>query len=268
MILYKTGDRIYFEDSANNIDGEWWPWTKAQFKKVSSTVLFIRLYKYGGKDFKKFVSGEYTATDIDDENGASYGSTPEDVINGLVKTIDVSNVDIIFDTITGAQEVISSPLTHIHEANAYTASVQNEGGTGTKATITFKTPNTSVRMYMILHARCNVEAHYTLGEAPTITGGSGTNFIVFNRERNSVKTSAMIATATATAGELTEGAIVTNLGLGIELRHFGSGKAGGANRGDDEWILKQNTVYVLEAESEAASSDVTVEMEWYELNSN
>lgn len=88
MVLYKTGDRIYFEDSARNITGEWYPWSKAQFEKVSNTVLFLRLYKYNGKDYKHFVSGEYTAADIDDENGDSYGSTPEDVLNGLLnKTI-------------------------------------------------------------------------------------------------------------------------------------------------------------------------------------
>ncbi len=41
-------------------------------------------------------------------------------------------------------------------------------------------------------------------------------------------------------------------------------KQGGEERGTTEWILKPSTTYAIEVESEASSSEVMVEMDWYE----
>ena len=44
----------------------------------------------------------------------------------------------------------------------------------------------------------------------------------------------------------------------------GSGKVGGEARGQGEWVLKKGTVYAFEIESQAATSEVSMELVWYE----
>lgn len=168
------------------------------------------------------------------------------------------------DDITGVSIGINYPHHEIHEGDAYTAEVVATGGDGTKATITFTTPDTAKYMHIIVHARSNVEAHYTLGEGPTIGDGTGTNFTVYNRNRNSSNASGVLGTKAVTACQMTEGATVSNFGTILEEIHFGNGKVGGESRGNDEWILKRNTTYAIECESEAASSDNMIEIDWYE----
>lgn len=172
------------------------------------------------------------------------------------------------DNITNALLVINNAHHEIHSGRAYTAEVVATGGSGTKATITFTTPDTARWMHIIVHARSNVEAHYILGENPTITADTGTNFIVCNRNRNSANVSGVIGTRIMEAENMTEGATVTDYGTILKEIHFGNGKVGGEVRGDDEWILKQNTTYVLEVVSEAASSDNMIEIDWYEHINN
>lgn len=153
----------------------------------------------------------------------------------------------------------------IRKGTAYTAEVVAADGIGTKATLTFTTPDNSEKlMHLIVHSRSNIESFYTLGENPTITGGTGTNFIVYNRNRNSVNTSQAFGTRTVVRGQMTGGATVTSFGTILEQLHFGNGKVGGEDRASDEWILKRNTTYAFEVESEAASSDVMIEIDWYE----
>lgn len=168
------------------------------------------------------------------------------------------------DAVSGQNIRISFPHHELHEGHAYTIEAQAAGGSGTKATLSFKTPDSEKVMHLLIHARANVEAHYTFGEAPTITADTGTNSPPFNRNRNSANTSDVIGTRTATAGQITKGATVSNFGTILKNVHFGNGKVGGERREDDEWLLKKNTLYAFEIESEAASSDINIEMEWYE----
>lgn len=212
-------------------------------------------------------------TNIDATAGGNLKVSVEELENQIssnsnsqlnVTLFNEEGIPASIDASTETLQTIDHSHHKILEGDAYTAKVQAEGGVGTKATITFTTSDTAKWMHIIIHARSNVEAHYTLGESPTITADTGTNFIVYNRNRNSDNESLTKGTRTATAGQMTEGATVTNLGTILEQVHLGSGRAGGENRSDDEWVLKQNTTYVLECESEAATSDVLIEIDWYE----
>lgn len=212
-------------------------------------------------------------TNIDATAGSNLKISLEELENQIssnsnsqlnVTLFNEEGIPASIDASTETLQTIDHSHHKILEGDAYTAKVQAEGGVGTKAIITFTTSDTAKWMHIIIHARSNVEAHYTLGESPTITADTGTNFIVYNRNRNSDNESLTKGTRTATAGQMTEGATVTNLGTILEQVHLGSGRAGGENRSDDEWVLKQNTTYVLECESEAATSDVLIEIDWYE----
>lgn len=169
------------------------------------------------------------------------------------------------DPATFNLRAITEPHSHIHESLAFHIYVNASGGSGIKATISFKTPNTTKWAHMVIHARGNVESHLTIGEGATITGVSGSDFAPHNRNRNSVVASMLISEGSAGGtGNVTIGGAVTNFGTVIHLEHFGNNKVGEENRGEIEWILKQNTIYAIELETEAASSEAFIELEYYE----
>ena len=169
------------------------------------------------------------------------------------------------DTISLARKTVLEAHSHIHIGDSYTAEHNAVGASGTKATLTFTTPDTTKRIHFLVTMRGNVESFYTLGEGVTVTGSSGSDYAPRNRERNSSSISVLISAGSAGGvGYVTLGAAVTNFGTVLETLHFGSGKQGGESRDIREWVLKQNTTYALEVESQAANSEITIEGHWYE----
>ena len=190
------------------------------------------------------------------------------VENGIevvhVQLYDGKN-EIPSDGTTASLLVIDHTHHKIHEGVMYHATANAAGGLGTKATLSFTTPNTTKWAHMLIHTRSNVEAIYTLGEGATITAASGSNWPATNKNRNSTNTSDMISAGSSSgAGYITVNATVTSAGNVIDNDHFGIGRSGGESRNDDEWILKQNTTYAAEVISEAATSEVSISIEWYE----
>jgi hypothetical protein len=168
------------------------------------------------------------------------------------------------DASTHAWNMIGYSHHEIHSGKSYTYDTNAAGASGTKATVTFTTPAGPKEIHMLVHFRSNVEAIYTFGEGPTITADTGTNEAPIARNRNNVVASGLIGTKAVAANNVTYGATVTGFGTVLEMIHFGSGKSGGEEHGSDEWVLKPATTYAIEVESEAASSEVMVEMDWYE----
>lgn len=177
----------------------------------------------------------------------------------------------LVDGITTSIRVVDYAHHEVHSGSSYRIEHNASGGSGTKATVSFTTSDTAKWLHVIVTARGNVESVYTMGEGATITAASGTDYIPRNKNRNSTNTSTVISAGSAGgAGYATIGGTVTDFGTTLESLHFGSGKQqGGGERGTDEWILKQNTTYAFEVESQAVTSEVTCELHWYEhTNSN
>ncbi len=170
------------------------------------------------------------------------------------------------DPVTFVPISIDTAHHHIHDGSSYHAFINAVGASGTKATLTFKTPNTSKLIHIVVGFRANVESLITCGEASTVTGASGSDFTPVNRNRNSSTTSGLITEGSAGgAGKITQGATVTNFGTILHIEHIGDGKQeGGEARGTHEWVLKPDTVYAIEVETEAASSEAHLELDWYE----
>ena len=162
-------------------------------------------------------------------------------------------------------QVIDYNEHQVHEGLSYTADDNVAGGSGSKATISFLTPNSDVDIHIIISVRANVESIYTLGEGATVTGASGSDYAPRNQNRRSHKTSALRGAGSAGGvGFVTLGATVTDFGTVLETLHFGAGKLGGEDRGVREWVLARNTVYAAEVETQAASSEAFVEIHYSE----
>lgn len=92
-------------------------------------------------------------------------------------------------------------------------------------------------------------------ESPTITA-NGTALNVRNRNRNSSNTDYL---------SIYQGATISNVGTELEHSQFGSGKlvGGGLNR-TDEWILKNNTSYLIRVVNNTTSNNYhTIRFQYY-----
>ena len=173
--------------------------------------------------------------------------------------------DVRMDQSTNVLSIVEYEHHEIHSGSMFHAEDSAAGGSGTKATISFKTPNTTKWAHVVFTARTNVAAVVTMGEGCTVTGASGADYAPKNKNRNIAKSSTLIAEGSAGgAGNVTIGGAVTNFGTTLTELQLGSGREGGDVRGLGEWVLKANTIYAFEVESQAASSEVNIELVWYE----
>lgn len=172
---------------------------------------------------------------------------------------------LVFDSMAGILVTLGTDLYGINQGNSFTAEHNAAGGSGTKATISFTTPPIGDMIHLLVAMRSNVEAFYTLGEGVTVTAASGSDYVPRNRNRRSTHTSKVVSAGSAGGkGYVTLGGAVTDFGTTLETLHFGAGKVGGEITELRNWVLKPNTTYAVEVESEAASSEITVEIHYHE----
>jgi hypothetical protein len=175
----------------------------------------------------------------------------------------------ILDAVDGATTAFRTVTYAHHEIHSGSSFAVGHNGTiNADATIeiTFKTPDTTKWAHMVVSSRSSGEANICIYEEATVTAGSGTEKTIYNRNRNSATTSTLINNADpAVAGLITVDPTVTDDGTCIYEEHFGSGQTrGGAVRGTDEFVLKQNAQYVIRVTSEAAANDCDICLNWYE----
>ena len=182
------------------------------------------------------------------------------------------------DSITNSLMMIEYEHHEIHSGSSFSIFYENitTSDDDHRTAIGFQTPNTTKWLHMIIEIAASDPADFDLLEAPTITGGNGTEQTVYNRNRNSSTTSTVLNQAgSPVAGSVTtyteaEIADATFSG-GTSLSHTtlvgGSGPkaVGGSTRGSQEWILKQNTKYILLLQNVGAAVNThTIAIDWYE----
>ena len=222
----------------------------------------------------KYATGKQTAA----------GNSPVEVVDAAGDLLDITDVGSItvnsygtydgtnfvpvrLDGSTHATNTIDYAHHEVHDGSSFTAEHNAAGGSATKATISFTTPAGTKYFHIVIEARTNVAAVYTLGEGATVTAESGTNYLARNKRRvatMNVSTVLPAGSVPATAGNVTVGGTVTDFGTVLETFQVGSGRVGDNARGVDEWILAPSTVYAIEMESQAATSEVRVSIHWYE----
>ena len=99
------------------------------------------------------------------------------------------------------------------------------------------------------------ETEFWLYESPTVTG-AGTSLTSVNRNRNSSNTDVLT---------ISYGATVSADGTELEHGKFGSGKSiGGAVGRTDEWVLANNTTYLLRVNNSTTSNNYhTLRFQYY-----
>lgn len=177
-------------------------------------------------------------------------------LRSLIKAIDL---------ITGSMKSIDSDHAYIHQALFYSYSEQNTIATGTSRFIAFTTPNGTYDIHYrpsIISASAD-KLTIKLYEGSVITGGSNVLTSVRNHNRKSTKTTNMQTLVTGTAHTTPGTLLLTDFipgGTGV-----GQARSGASTGQENEWVLKHNTVYVLElANGSSEDNIVDVIMNWYE----
>lgn len=177
--------------------------------------------------------------------------------NGLQRTkiYDANYGPAGIDSVTNALETIDYAHHEIHAGNSFSYCENNTLGVSGVRNILFVTPDTTKWCHFLWNARATAETSVALYETTT-TSNNGTGVTAYNHNRNS---------ATNTGATLTHTPTITGDGTLLCVQHFGVGqRGGGETRAVHEWVLKQNTKYLIRVTSEAADNDVTLMLDWYE----
>lgn len=167
------------------------------------------------------------------------------------------------DELTNAVVGIDYPHHEAHEGNAFVSSLVGTGkGDGDKINIYFKTPDSDKRLHMVMIGAASGAGFVRIKQDVTPSGSTAQP--VYNRDRGSSMESGVLDSL-GTIGRATQNITHTGGTLLEEALIPGAGKsAGGDNRSDAEFILKKNTAYVFEVESDAAGINLGLVLSWYE----
>lgn len=168
---------------------------------------------------------------------------------------------IAIDNISGYPVCIDISHHKIHEGDSFSVCDTVACDTATVKWM-FQTPNTIRYSHLVFNLSCTGEATYLVtGDADRTTG---TILTAVNRRRVGTPKLATPIVSRTPVGGTTDGlTILFSKRAGIT--GVGSKPIEGSSaRADNEWILKQNTKYIISIKTYAAVY-VTCQLDWYEL---
>lgn len=165
-------------------------------------------------------------------------------------------VAIPLDLVTNAPIVIDYEHHEVHSGSAYSFSTRADvNGNGTIYNVIMVTSDTAKWPHLRITFATEAEFDIELYEGTTYTGGASTT--TFNRNRNSSKAADM---------QVILGATATGNGTLLRRSRSGSGTgSGGGGEEQEEWILKQNTVYNFRFTKQTNGTHyISYKLWWYE----
>jgi hypothetical protein len=186
-----------------------------------------------------------------------------------------------YDDVAGVPITVDHAHAHVHEGASFTVTFSNTTANNNnhRSVVGFKTPDTTRWFHIVATVSCSTPAEVYLREAPAIDDGAGTEEVAYNRNRNSATAPTVLSLeAVPTVGSVTtftEAQIAAaNFSGGTELARAtlqegaGGQAVGGVARGSQEWVLKQNTKYVIVIQNTTtATNKHIIRLDWYEHTS-
>ena len=169
---------------------------------------------------------------------------------------DTEQDNIRMDASTHSLQTIDYSHHEVHSGSAYTFDRNVELANGATTDILLITPNTTKWAHFLYELDVEAEATFTIYEAATAT--AGTAVTVTNRNRNVTNPATVTVSHTPTG--------ITTGSTTIRVHHLGAGKSlGGGARGVHEFVLKQNTKYLIRITNLTTSTNwVSLIADWYE----
>ena len=184
--------------------------------------------------------------------------TPYGNILGGVYLVDGKSANVVgVDSSTQTIQTIDYAHHEIHDGSYFKASATSDLSINNTLDFLLVTPNTTKWGHFFFTVENESEADMKVYEANVLTS-NGTAVSAINKNRNSATTASITAFLYPSIG---------STGSQIYTWHSGSGRGGGgSDRNDDEWILKQNSNYLMRITATAAGW-VAIRAAWYEHTS-
>ena len=159
------------------------------------------------------------------------------------------------DGITRDLVVVDEPHNEIHEGDNYRYCDPTTLASGVSQDYLITTPNTAKWAHFTFHADGSDITSVFLYEGSDKTGTTAQT--VFNSNRNSTNT-AGVTVLKGTSGGTTDGTLLCSYSSGVKE------KLGASTDHNSEWVLKQNTKYLLRITSGAVGNKCNINLSWYE----
>ncbi len=173
-----------------------------------------------------------------------------------VQIVDSDGDNVLVDTVSRAIVTIEFEHGKIHEGDTFTILEVTDLGNGAIRDILVVTPNTTKWAHLVWEIEHELETsiQFYIG---TLYTDNGTAIIAFNRNGNSDTIATTLTYHTPT---------ITNVGTLIGIIQQGDGRrAGGSDRLSNEFILKQNTAYLIRITNLTANNNlISLKLNWYE----
>ena len=182
------------------------------------------------------------------------------VIKGLINSTDVREARL--DSSTHTMQTIEYAHHEVHGGSHFTFCA-SDGDLDSGQVIEFilTTPDTTKWAHLIASAYGALHTKLEIYEDTTHTTGAAQT--AYNNNRNS-GTAATI-TINASNDDNADGTLIFSSEWGIDTGAGTNKKSGGGeSRGDSEWVLKQNTKYLVRVESQTADNVADLCLSWYE----
>jgi hypothetical protein len=161
------------------------------------------------------------------------------------------------DRTTGAAVALDFAHHEIHEGDAFQTSYASDIAASTTLKFLLTVPNTTKWPHVFAVLFAELETEVSLYEAPTTPSG-GSLVTGYNKNRNSLVPPTMT---------VKQGVATVADGTLLQVIHYGTGKSlGGEARSENEWVLKQNTQYIIAVTNVNSGSPdyCTLVLNWYE----
>jgi len=168
------------------------------------------------------------------------------------------------DQVTHALTTIDYAHHEIHGGSAYYAVRSELGDTDATAEVRIQTPNTTKWAHMTITIDVALAATAALWKATTMTHEAGNLMTPINRNHNSSKSSGLVICHTPGGSQAGDPALTRYIGSASV-----SGKAdvGGSGGSRGEFMLAQNTAYLIRVTSRADANAMSIVLDWYEHTS-
>jgi len=172
------------------------------------------------------------------------------------------NIANAVDGATTALRTVDYAHHEVHSGRHFTFSATSgDLDIGTPLEYLIHTPDTERWAHLLGNVYGALHTRFEFFEGATHT--SGIHMPIHNNNRNSANGPGLIITEHADDGD--DGTLLFETEFGVDT---GGGAnrvtGGGTARADSEWVLKQNTVYLLRLSSLTADNVVNMALSWYE----
>jgi hypothetical protein len=184
---------------------------------------------------------------------------------------EVANID----SVSGSMQVINFEHHALHEGNSYEIHIDSANAAVATLNVAFKTLAGTGKVHMLFGWASNDEIKWEILEGATWTTDTGTVTTVYNQNRDSANVSTLIleddtATPTFTAtNSVLKDVSITGAGTAIDTQYtynagLGVAVSAESRRGSHEWLLNDNTTYVVRMTQTDGNCKMSIDLHWYE----